>query len=563
VIDCHFHVWTQDESTPEKRAERAEQLIGEMDAHGVDRLCLIGETGTTIEECRAGNETVAEYVAAYPDRFYGWARVDPRLGEAAVTEFQRAVEEDGLIGLKHHFMPTPVNVSDPEFFPLAEAAVGMDVPIIAHVMQRLPADQEDWDDSEAHTEDVLALAQRYPDLKLISAHVLAGGDAEYRIKNVADQSNVHLDIAGSNPEAGMIELAADRLGVDRLVFGTDTWFAPGVGKLDGVDLPPAEKTTIAYNLETLLGEDVPNRYDAATLAEKRERTRERFAAVAEPRAESITVANAFVGHWSFRRLDASAADLLSLLDRNGIDRALVSAFESVLYRNVHAGNRELARRVAGHEDRLVPVATIDPTYAAWEDDLRECVEELGMVAVKMLPTYHDYDLDSAAARDLLDACAALDVPAIVCATLEDRRQRHPRVTLRGFEDGGTRAFTDEHVDDLVGLLTDCPGTDVVLADLWSAAPRVYEACCETTKDGVRLDNAVRSGETLFVLDDLYVYFTHQARAIVEDVGAENLVVGPKLPLKSFEATYTYTEMLPVSDAEKEGVRSDNLGAIVA
>lgn len=101
VIDSHFHLWTSDESTPEKRAERAEQLRDEMAIQGVDKLCLIGEVGETIEECYEANRTVAKYVEEYPDLFYGWARVDPRLGKEAVMEFRRAVEEDGLVGLKH------------------------------------------------------------------------------------------------------------------------------------------------------------------------------------------------------------------------------------------------------------------------------------------------------------------------------------------------------------------------------------------------------------------------------------------------------------------------------
>jgi len=561
VIDSHFHLWTTDESTPEKRAERAEQLRGEMRAQEVDRLCLIGEVGETVEACREANRIVGKYVAEYPDLFFGWARVDPRLGEEAVQEFRRAVQEDGLMGLKHHFITTPVNISDPDFFPLAEAAVEMDVPIIAHVMQRLPADQEQWDDSEAHTEDVLALAKRYPDLKLVSAHIVAGGDAEYRIKTIADQENVYLDVSGSNCERGLVEMAAERVGVDRLVFGTDTWFAPGVGKLEGLDLAPEERADIAYGIHDLFRDDQPGRFSDAELATRKAAVAERFATSDEPREEAIVDANAFVGHWPFRDIDASVEDLLALMDEKGVDEALVSSLESVLYRNVQAGNRKLRERVAGH-DRLRPLATIDPTYPAWEADLRECIEEWGWYGVKLLPAYHDYAIDAPETEALMEVCAELDVPVVICAVLEDQRGRHPRVTLRGFEDGGTRSFTDEGVDKLIDLLCDCPETDVILADVWNAAPKIVEACCEVRKEGVRLDNLARSGKTLFVLDDLFVYFTHQAEGIVEKVGIDRLVCGPQLPFKIFEAYYGYTEMLPVSEEERARVRSGNARSVI-
>ncbi|WP_158203562.1 amidohydrolase family protein [Halomarina oriensis] len=561
MIDCHFHLWTTDESTPEKRAERAEQLREEMERQGVDRLCLIGEVGDTIEECREANRTVAKYVAEYPESFYGWARVDPRLGDDAVAEFRRAVEEDGLVGLKHHFIPTPINISDPEFFPLAEAAVDMDVPVIAHVMQRLPADQERWDDSEAHTEDVLELAQRYPELKLVSAHIVAGGDAEYRIKTVADQENVILDISGSNCERGYVERAAERLGTDRLVFGTDTWFAPGVGKLSGLNLSSEARADIAYGIHDLFRDDQPGRFTDGELAERKAAAAERFAASDESRREGAVDVNAFVGHWPFRDLDASADALLSLMDEAGVDAALVSSLESVFYRNVHAGNRDLRDRVAGHEERLFPLATINPTYPEWETDLRECVEEWGWSGVKLLPAYHDYDLDAPETTALFDVCADLDVPVVVCATLEDQRQRHPRVTLRGFEDGGTRAFTDGHVDALVDLLTECPETDVVLADLWTHAPRIVEECCRVRRNGVRLDNRVRSGETLFVLDDLFVYFSHQGERLVEEVGVDRLVRGPQLPFKIAEAYDGYVDLLPASDDDRARVGGDTLRSV--
>ena len=566
VIDSHFHLWTTDESTPEKRAERAEQLRGEMDAQGVDKLCLIGEVGDTVAECYEANRTVAKYVEEYPDLFYGWARVDPRLGDEAVTEFRRAVEEDGLIGLKHHFIPTPVNITDEAFLPLAEAAVEMDVPIIAHVMHRLPADQPDWDPSEASTEDVVELAQQYPDLKLVSAHIAGGGGPEYRIKNIADHENVYLDVSGSNCERGILEMAADRLGTDRLVFGTDTWFAPGVGKLEGADITPEGKAGIAYNFEELLREDQPGRYNPADLDAKRETAVERFEADAESATETVVDANAFVGHWPFRELDSSAEELVALMDEKGVDEAFVAAFESTFYRNAHAGNRELRRELRGsnvdHDNRLHPFATVNPSYPEWEEDLRRCIEEWSWEGVKLLPAYHNYDLDDPEVEDLMRTCADLDVPVSISGVLEDQRGRHPRITLRGYEEEGTRSFTGSHVDALIDLLRACPETDVILADMWTHAPRVIEEVCEVHEQGTRLDNFVRSGETLFVLDDLYVYLTHQAHDLAEEVGPEHLVCGAQLPLKTFESHYRYSGMLPVTDEERERVRYGNALSLV-
>lgn len=559
MIDSHFHLWTEDTTTPDKRADRADQVRGEMAKQGVDRICLIGEVGQTIEACYEANRTVAKFQAEHPDIFYGWARVDPRLGEEAVEEFKRAVQEDGLIGLKHHFIGTPVNIADPEFFPLVEAAIEMDVPIIAHVMERHSDDKHRWDETEAYSEDVAALAERYPELTLISGHIGAGGFWEKRIKTIESYDNVYLDTSGSNTETDVLEMAAERLGVDRLVYGTDTWLLPGVGKLEGAELTPEEKAEIAYNMERLIPTSTPNKLSEAELEDRIERSVEHFRERAKPREETIVDANAYVGNWAFRDVDATPDDLVSMMDRKGVDKAVVSSLESAMYRNVHAGNRRLheALEESGHRDRLIPFATINPTYPGWEADLEECVEEFGMQGVRLLPLYHDYDIHDPAVTALMDKCVDLDVPLMFIATLEDQRGRHPRVNLRDFE-GNAKHWGESHGDAIVSQLKKSPETDVIIANGWAIAERVKRETTESYPNGVRMNNQVRSGETVFVLDDLFMHFAYQGENIVETIGVDRLVTGPKMPLLVFDAHYKYTENLPVEDEERERVASGTI-----
>jgi predicted TIM-barrel fold metal-dependent hydrolase len=564
VIDCHFHLWTSDVGTPEKRAERADQVRAEADRLGVERIALIGEVGTTIEACREHNRTVAAFVDEHPDLFYGWARVDPRLGEDAVAEFRRAVTEDGLVGLKHHFNDgTPVNVTDPSFEPLAAAAVDLDAPVITHCMDRVPADRERWDDSEANSDDVVALAREFPDLTLISAHLVAGNRSEYRIKNVADQENVIIDVSGSNFERDYVEQAAERLGTDRLVFGTDTWFIPGVGKLLGCDLAPEEKAEIAYNFERLLPDTVPNALSAEELAERRAAAEERFAAADRPREEPLVDANAYLGNWPHREVSNSSAEgLLAHMDRKGVDRALVSAIEATLYRDVHAANRLLRDRVEGNEDRLLPVATVNPAYPEWEADLETAIEDWGFRAAKLLPTYHEYDLDDPAAIDCLQTCAELDVPVVVVALVEDYRCRHPRITLTGYEDGGDRSWTDEHLSALETLLREAPATDVVLGNSWGDGPDLVDRLHQIQRNGVHLDNQVRSGRTLLAVNDLFVYFSHQGEAIAEQVGAEHLAYAASLPFKIVDSSLGMLDALDLDASDREQVTAGNVDSML-
>lgn len=136
--------------------------------------------------------------------------------------------------------------------------------------------------------------------------------------------------------------------------------------------------------------------------------------------------NTWVGHWPFRHLhDADAGGLLRRMDKRGIDRAVVANVSAVLYRNSHAATEELARQVRRHRDRLLPVATLNPTYPGWEEDLRRCADDMGMIGLRLYPQYHQYRLTDAAALDLIDAAHERGFVIQVPQRVEDRRTRHP------------------------------------------------------------------------------------------------------------------------------------------
>ncbi|MFB6295607.1 MAG: amidohydrolase family protein [Halobacteriales archaeon] len=271
----------------------------------------------------------------------------------------------------------------------------------------------------------------------------------------------------------------------------------------------------------------------------------------------IVDANAFLGDWAFRSVDGSPEGLIDLMDEKGLDRALVSAFEGATYRNTQAANRELADAVEGYRDRLHPVATIDPTYATPEQDLEEGVDDLGMRAVKLLPTYHYYDLDDPAVVDVVERATDLGVPVIIAFALEDQRQRHPAVRLHGFEGNHRDQMTEAQAGQLIDLLKAVPESDVIVADAWTHAFRIRQAVSHH-RDGLHLANAPHTGALQFVLGDLFMYYTSQGERIADELGAEHLCVGPMLPLKIFESYYGYLEHLPVEETAKERIRGENV-----
>lgn len=135
--------------------------------------------------------------------------------------------------------------------------------------------------------------------------------------------------------------------------------------------------------------------------------------------------NAYVGHYPFRALRTrTAAELIALMDRNGIERALVSSLHAVFYRDTHRGNEELWAEVAPFRTRLVPVATVNPKYAGWERDLGEAVDRWQARAITLVPGHHGYALGDADGQAALRRIEAAGVPLRLTQCFEDRRQRH-------------------------------------------------------------------------------------------------------------------------------------------
>ncbi|WP_084957891.1 amidohydrolase family protein [Thermoactinospora rubra] len=121
-------------------------------------------------------------------------------------------------------------------------------------------------------------------------------------------------------------------------------------------------------------------------------------------------------HWGpwFFTMDVAGANLATM-DRYGIDLAIVSATEAVIY-DAAAGNRALAQALTagGPADRLYGYVTVNPRRPAdAERDLREYLPTGRFVGVKIHTDYTASPVTSPQMRDALAMVASFGVPALV------------------------------------------------------------------------------------------------------------------------------------------------------
>lgn len=108
-----------------------------------------------------------------------------------------------------------------------------------------------------------------------------------------------------------------------------------------------------------------------------------------------------------------ADDLLSSMDRHGIERSTVIPFPVVAdYRSAHD---EIAAAVRAHRDRITGCACLNPFVARDEfnGEVRRCAEELGFRALKLQPQYQPLNPLSPRGDFFFEAALRHRLPVIV------------------------------------------------------------------------------------------------------------------------------------------------------
>ncbi|MEW5919392.1 MAG: amidohydrolase family protein [Bacillota bacterium] len=86
-------------------AVAVEQMVEEFEAANISKAVLLPVAPCTVNPAVSyshvtANQVVADIVKQYPDRFIGFASVNPHQGQTAVDELERCVRELNLKGLK-------------------------------------------------------------------------------------------------------------------------------------------------------------------------------------------------------------------------------------------------------------------------------------------------------------------------------------------------------------------------------------------------------------------------------------------------------------------------------
>jgi len=201
-----------------------EAFLQLIDQAGVDKVVLPAEDNESTFGTKIPNESLAEFCRKSPDRFIGFAGVDPHKGMDAVREFEHAVRELDLRGLNLGPFLQKLFPTDRRYYPLYAKCIELDVPVILHVGINF---FQEASMEYSHPRYLDQVATDFPELKIVATH----GGWPWVTEMVAvawKHPNVYIDTAGQSPKylamptmgwAPLMQLGNSLL-QDRILFAT-------------------------------------------------------------------------------------------------------------------------------------------------------------------------------------------------------------------------------------------------------------------------------------------------------------------------------------------------------
>ncbi|MEO5995116.1 MAG: amidohydrolase [Chitinophagaceae bacterium] len=256
--------------------------------------------------------------------------------------------------------------------------------------------------------------------------------------------------------------------------------------------------------------------------------------------------NAYVGHWPFMQLKYNTCEALAhRMDRFGVDVSVISNLNGIFYKNTQSANLELyeeLRSVKKFNNRFIPFAVINPTYAGWKKDLETCYKKFGMKGIRVYPKYHDYGITDPSLVELVKMARDLGLVVAFNFRMEDSRQR---------------SWMD--IDYVVGTpKPECTLTDIV--PIMKVVPDAKYMILNVA-NSIQLDeNDAALFKKIDVMMDTSGRSLSNLSSLLKTMGREKFAFGTHSPILDYLAGQLRIESLRESEADeetKEFLRSGN------
>lgn len=195
------------------------EVVEAVKRRGVELAVITGRDCEVTYNSPANNDSVLEFVRAYPDLFVGFWGIDPHKGMKAVREIVRAVEELGMRGIATDPYLAHIPPHDARYYPLYSKCCELEVPVFITTAPPPQVPRAVMDYIDPRHVDIVA--RDFPELTIIMSH---GG---YPFVNEAiftcmRNANVYMDLSEYElaPMADVYVQALNTTIGDKVVFAS-------------------------------------------------------------------------------------------------------------------------------------------------------------------------------------------------------------------------------------------------------------------------------------------------------------------------------------------------------
>lgn len=133
--------------------------------------------------------------------------------------------------------------------------------------------------------------------------------------------------------------------------------------------------------------------------------------------------NCFIGSWPFHPLAVETFEELQAIHKeNGIEYGFVSSLKSMFRRDYFESEKELHETLKGTSYRQI--MTVNPLFPACLDIVRYGIENWNIAGVRVMPTYHGYDMENPFLEELCRLLQEKGLPLYLTLWLEDIRNTY-------------------------------------------------------------------------------------------------------------------------------------------
>lgn len=236
AIDTHSHINTDSPfDNPESEAYNAhhEHLDAMRRAANVEKMFVSSFASVKDPASIISENTLVRQLCDEQSHLYQWVVIDPRI-DATFLQAREILKTEKYVGIKLHPPYHKYSVLDygDKLFSFASE---FGAKVLIHPESKAP--------------HILPLANKYPDVTFIMAHLSGEDDDHIAAIDGAKHHNVYTDVATvSSIKNRSVEYAVSRVGSDRILFGTDTYSAGYVrGRIEYAMISEEDKINILRN----------------------------------------------------------------------------------------------------------------------------------------------------------------------------------------------------------------------------------------------------------------------------------------------------------------------------